>query len=241
MRRGVSTIVGTLLFMTVTVSILSSLILFIQYQNDLLAAYTSMSNKKISQDEIDIITSNYCDTNCKLTVGIYNRSDHDINLLSLWLIDNRTSNVITQRDMTTYIVNKKITTLLNDYVIQSGIYTIKIVTNDGIIKEKIVTIPSLELNLKSIITSTTINRYTILTHITNTSDGAIENINVYISGLGNTNIAIATIDRLERLQSTIIKYDLSTNINLPNNLGISIYAEGRNQLDKIVRSNTETI
>jgi hypothetical protein len=197
-------------------------------------------NKKIDIDRVDIITSNYCNANCKLTVGVYNDSDHDINILSLWLIDNRTSNVIIQRDMDTHIMSKRVAILLNEYSLQGGIYTIKVVTNDGSIKEKTINIPSLELNLKAIITSSTIVRggnATILAHITNIGDGPVNNINVYITGIGNRSITIATIDRLERLQSTVVTYEIN---NINNNLTISIYAEGTNQLGKIIRSNVET-
>jgi hypothetical protein len=240
MKRGISTIIGTLVFMIIIVSTLSSILLFIQYQNDLLSIHTNVLNKKIDIDRVDIITSNYCNANCKLTVGVYNESDHDINILSLWLIDNRTSNVIIQRDMDTHIMSKRVAILLNEYSLQGGIYTIKVVTNDGSIKEKTINIPSLELNLKAIITSSTIvigGNATILAHITNIGDGTVNNINVYITGIGNRSITIATIDRLERLQSTVVTYEIN---NINNNLTISIYAEGTNQLGKIIRSNVET-
>jgi hypothetical protein len=240
MKRGISTIIGTLVFMIIIVSTLSSILLFIQYQNDLLSIHTNVLNKKIDIDRVDIITSNYCNANCKLTVGVYNESDHDINILSLWLIDNRTSNVIIQRDMDTHIMSKRVAILLNEYSLQGGIYTIKVVTNDGSIKEKTINIPSLELNLKAIITSSIMVRggnATILAHITNIGDGTVNNINVYITGIGNRSITIATIDRLERLQSTVVTYEIN---NINNNLTISIYAEGTNQLGKIIRSNVET-
>jgi hypothetical protein len=240
MKRGISTIIGTLVFMIIIVSTLSSILLFIQYQNDLLSIHTNVLNKKINIDRVDIITSNYCNANCKLTVGVYNESDHDINILSLWLIDNRTSNVIIQRDMDTHIMSKRVAILLNEYSLQGGIYTIKVVTNDGSIKEKTINIPSLELNLKAIITPSIIVRggnVTILAHITNIGDGTVNNINVYITGIGNRSITIATIDRLERLQSTVVTYEIN---NINNNLTISIYAEGTNQLGKIIRSNVET-
>jgi hypothetical protein len=240
MKRGISTIIGTLVFMIIIVSTFSSILLFIQYQNDLLSIHTNVLNKKIDIDRVDIITSNYCNANCKLTVGVYNDSDHDINILSLWLIDNRTSNVIIQRDMDTHIMSKRVAILLNEYSLQGGIYTIKVVTNDGSIKEKTINIPSLELNLKAIITPSTIVRggnATILAHITNIGDGPVNNINVYITGIGNRSITIATIDRLERLQSTVVTYEIN---NINNNLTISIYAEGTNQLGKIIRSNVET-
>ena len=241
MRRGISTVIGTLVFMIITISTLSSMLMFMQYQNDLLMINTNVLNKKINIDKIDIITSNYCNVNvnCKLTVGVYNDSTHNINILSLWLIDNRTSNVIIQRDMNTYIMSKKVTILLDEYNLRDGVYTIKVVTNDGSIKEKTINIPSLELNLRSIVTPSIIVRTenaTILAHITNMGDSTIENINVYISGIGNRDITIASIDRLERLQSTVITYEINS---INNNLTISIYAKGINQLGKIIKSNEE--
>jgi len=242
MRRGISTVIGTLVFMIITISTLSSMLMFMQYQNDLLMINTNVLNKKINIDKIDIITSNYCNVNvnCKLTVGVYNDSTHNINILSLWLIDNRTSNVIIQRDMNTYIMSKKVAILLDEYNLRDGVYTIKVVTNDGSIKEKTINIPSLELNLKSIVTpSIRTGNSTILAHITNMGDSTIENINVYIK-IGNRDITIASIDMLERSQSTVVTYEIEIN-SINNNLTIIIYAEGINQLGKTIRSNEERI
>ncbi|MFN4337260.1 MAG: hypothetical protein ACK4FV_06760 [Candidatus Nitrosocaldus sp.] len=235
-KKGIASIVGNMLMLILLFTSFATIFTFIKYQQTAIEVQKSLS-KHIDLSIISEIVGcpapnsrSYC-----ITVGIINKSNENINILSIWIID-KYGKPILQRDINTTLEKYRSKILLDSHQLNSNNVgdklNVKVVLSDGTIKVKeINNIPYhiLKIKLLPITTNCQGPSSELLVHVANNEDTPITDVKVYI------NDNIVDIGRLEGKEDVILQEGI---IGL--NRTITVYAEG-SILGRTVRSNSETI